>query len=130
MQNIIAVPNWSDKTILIVEDEEINRFFFKMALRVTNVNLLFANNGFEGIEMALNNDKIDCVLMDIMMPIVDGYEAIMKIKEVRKTLPIIAQSAYSLSQERKRAFDSGCDDFISKPIDIGILFSLLEKYLI
>jgi two-component system cell cycle response regulator DivK len=130
MQNIIAVPNWSDKTILIVEDEEINRFFFKMALRVTNVNLLFANNGFEGIEMALNNDKIDCVLMDIMMPIVDGYEAIMKIKEVRKTLPIIAQSAYSLSQERKRAFDSGCDDFISKPIDIGILFSLLEKYLV
>jgi CheY-like chemotaxis protein len=115
---------------LIVEDEEINCFFFKMALRVNNVNLLFANNGFEGIEMALNIQNIDCVLMDILMPIIDGYEAIIRIKEVRKSLPFIAQSAYALSQERKRAFDSGCDDFISKPIDIGILFSLLEKYLI
>lgn len=129
MQNIISAPNWSDKTILIVEDEEINRFFFKTALRVTNVNLLFANNGFEGIEMALKNDHIDCVLMDIRMPIIDGYEAMKKIKEERKHLPIIVQSAYALSHERKKAFDSGCNDYISKPISISILFSILEKYL-
>jgi two-component system, cell cycle response regulator DivK len=129
MQNLITVPNWSDKTILIVEDEEINRFFFKTALRVTNVNLLFANDGFEGIDMALKNKNIDCVLMDIRMPVIDGYEAMKRIKQERKKLPIIVQSAYALSHERKKAYESGCDDYIAKPIRLELLFEILEKYI-
>jgi CheY-like chemotaxis protein len=129
MQNLITIPNWSDKTILIVEDEEINRFFFKTALRITNVNILFANDGFEGINIALKNKNIDCVLMDIRMPVMDGYEAMKRIKQKRKKLPIIVQSAYALSHERKKAFESGCDDYISKPIRLEILFEILEKYI-
>jgi two-component system, cell cycle response regulator DivK len=129
MQNLMTVPNWSDKTILIVEDEEINRFFFKTALRVTNVNLLFANDGFEGIDIALKNYHIDCILMDIRMPVMDGYEAMKRIKKERKELPIIVQSAYALSHERKKAFESGCDDYISKPIRLEILFDILKRYI-
>lgn len=129
MQNMMAIPNWSDKTILIVEDEEINRFFFKTALRVTNVTILFANDGLEGINIALNNKNIDCVLMDIRMPVIDGYEAMIQIKKDRKNLPIVVQSAYALSNERKKAFDSGCDDYIAKPINLDTLFSTLKRFL-
>jgi len=129
MQNMMAIPNWSDKTILIVEDEEINRFFFKSALRVTNVTILFANDGLEGINIALNNKNIDCVLMDIRMPVIDGYEAMIQIKKDRKNLPIVVQSAYALSNERKKAFDSGCDDYIAKPINLDTLFSTLKRFL-
>jgi two-component system, cell cycle response regulator DivK len=129
MQNLLTVPNWSDKTILIVEDEEINRFFFKTALRVTNVNLLFANDGFEGIDIALKNNNIDCILMDIRMPVMDGYEAMKRIKNEKKDLPIIVQSAYALSHERKKAFESGCDDYISKPIRLEILFEILKRFI-
>lgn len=122
-------PDWSGKTILVVEDEEINRFFFKSALQITNANVLFASNGIEGVKMALNIQNIDCVLMDIRLPEMDGYRATKDIKAVRRDLPIIVQTAYALTNERVRAFDSGCDAYISKPIKISVLFDVLKKYL-
>lgn len=122
-------PNWSKKTILVVEDEEINRFFFKTALQFTNANLLFAENGREGIEMALQNNQVDCVLMDIRLPEVDGYQATKSIKDGRQNLPIIVQTAYALSNERLKAIQSGCDDFLAKPIKIETLYDVLKKYL-
>jgi two-component system, cell cycle response regulator DivK len=124
-----ATPDWSDKTILIVEDEEIVRYFYDVSLRSTNVNLLFANNGSEGIEMALNNDTIDCILMDIRMPVMDGYEAMITIRKKKKELPIIVQTAYALAYDRKKAIESGCTEYIAKPVRIEVLLSVLEKYL-
>ena len=122
-------PNWSEKTILVVEDEEITRFFYKTALQITNANLLFAENGKVGIEMALNNLQIDCILMDIRLPLVDGYQATKYIKNERRDLPIIVQTAYALSNERLKAIQSGCDEFLPKPIKIETLYDVLKKYL-
>lgn len=126
---MIDTPDWSKKTILVVEDEEVNRFFFKTALKFTNANLLFAENGKDGIEIALQNMQIDCVLMDIRLPEVNGYQATQSIKNIRKGLPIIVQTAYALSNERMKAIQSGCDEFLSKPIKIETLYEVLKKYL-
>ncbi|HQN93622.1 MAG TPA: response regulator [Prolixibacteraceae bacterium] len=122
-------PDWSDKTILIVEDEEIIRIFFDGALKVTKAKLLFAENGYEGIKIALSNESIDCILMDIRMPILDGYEAIKSIKAAKPGLPVIVQTAYALSHDRKKAYEAGCDEYISKPVRIEVLYSVLAKYL-
>jgi len=123
MQNMLTIPDWSDKTILIVEDEEINRFFFKTALKVTNVNLEFATNGFEGIEMAINNDRIDCILMDIRMPVIDGYEAMKQIKVINNKIPIIAVTAYAQKDDKEKMLSSGFDDYLAKPIKIELLIN-------
>jgi CheY-like chemotaxis protein len=124
-----TTPDWSDKTILVVEDEEVNRFFYKSVLKTTNAKILFANDGDEGVKIALSGTHIDCVLMDIRLPKMNGFEAIKNIKKNNKKLPIIVQTAYALTNERVLAYDSGCDDYITKPIRINILFNVLKKYL-
>ncbi|MDA3929625.1 MAG: response regulator [Prolixibacteraceae bacterium] len=121
--------NWKEKTILVVEDEEVNRYFFKTALKMTHVNLLFAVDGWEGVTMAHQNRNIDCVLMDIRLPGIDGYEATRHIKAERQDLPIIVQTAYALTNDRNKAFESGCDEFISKPIKLVNLLEVLKKYI-
>jgi two-component system, cell cycle response regulator DivK len=123
------LPNWKGKTILIVEDEEVARFFFKTALDPTGASLLFAVNGAEGVQLARDYESIDCILMDIRLPIMDGYEATRIIKEYYPKKPLIVQTAYVLSNERNKAFDSGCDDFVSKPVILDVLYKVLEKYL-
>lgn len=122
-------PDWADKTILVVEDEEVNRFFFKTALKMTNVNLLFAETGWEGIALAKKHKNIDCILMDIRLPGIDGYEVTRHIKSEIKNIPIIAQTAYALSNDRAKAFESGCDEFLSKPIKLVNLIDVLKKYM-
>lgn len=123
------IPDWSDKTILVVEDEDINCFFFKSVLKETKAKLLFANNGDDGVNIALSGTHIDCVLMDIRLPKMNGFEATKKIKMANKELPIIVQTAYALSHERMLAYESGCDAYITKPIKINILIDVLRKYL-
>jgi len=122
-------PNWVNRTILVVEDEEVNRFFFKTALQITNVNVLFAEDGIEAVEMVLKHENIDCILMDIRMPGIDGYEATRHIKNERKDIPIIVQTAYALTNERLKAYDAGCDEYLSKPIKINRLYEVIEKYM-
>jgi two-component system, cell cycle response regulator DivK len=129
MQLPLVTPDWSSKTILIVEDEEIIRYFYDISLKATKANLIFANNGYEGIEKALTNDKIDCVLMDIRMPVTDGYEAMKAIRKEKTDLPIIVQTAYALAYDRKKAYEAGCSEYIAKPVKLDVLFSVLEKYL-
>jgi CheY-like chemotaxis protein len=129
MQDQLIIPDWRGKTILVVEDEEIIRFFFETALRSTKAKLLFANNGKEGINIALKDDTIDCILMDIRMPVTDGYEAMKEIRQKKKELPIIVQTAYALAYDRKKAMEAGCNEYIAKPVRLDVLFEVLGKYL-
>lgn len=122
-------PDWKGKTILIVEDEEVNQFFFKTALKITNADLLFAMDGGQSVELVEKHPDIDCVLMDIRLPYMDGYEATKRIKAMRPKLPVIVQTAYALSNDRVKAIDAGCDLFLSKPIKLDLLFDVLDKYL-
>jgi signal transduction histidine kinase/CheY-like chemotaxis protein len=122
--------NWKEKTILIVEDEKNNHAYIKELLSSTEVAVLDAWDGEEAVEQAKNHTEISLVLMDIKMPKMDGYEATRLIKKNRPILPVIAQTAYSLSQDRKKALEAGCDNYISKPINKDRFIEVLTSYLL
>ena len=122
------VQNWEDKVILVVEDVDTNKIFFDAALRKTKAKILWAKDGQEAIDMFKENE-IDLVLMDLQLPIMDGYTATRKIKEIDKNIPIIAQTAHVMSGEREKCLEAGCDDYLAKPIRLQILMDTLSKFL-
>lgn len=124
-------PNLDGKTILIAEDTDLNYIILAKMLKNTKGNILWAKDGKEAIEMSSKHPKeIDVILMDIMMPNIDGYQAASEIKKVSSNIYIIAQTANILESEIQKVFDVGCDDYISKPIRKDLLFQALNKYLV
>lgn len=126
--NNSLVQDWADKVILVVEDVDTNKIFFDAALRKTNAKILWAKDGKEAIELFKAN-VIDLVLMDLQLPIMDGYTATREIKAINKEIPIIAQTAHVMSGEREKCMEAGCDDYLAKPIRLQILMDTLSKYL-
>ncbi len=120
--------DWKDYTILVVEDVDANKIFFDAALRRTNAKILWAKDGKEAITIFKDN-KIDLVLMDLQLPIMDGYTATREIKKIDSSVPIIAQTAHVMSGEREKCMEAGCDDYLAKPIRLQILIDTLSKYL-
>jgi len=90
--------------------------------------LLHAQTGIEAVEACRLNPDIDLVLMDIKMPGMDGYEATRQIREFNKKVIIIAQTAFGLAGDRKKAIETGCNDYIAKPINKDELLALIQKY--
>ncbi len=121
--------DWSGKVILVAEDKKINFEIINETLSITNAQLVWAKNGKEAVQQVELNPKIDLVLMDIQMPVMDGYESTRRIKEITKNIPVIAQTAYALPQDSYKCFDAGCDDYISKPISLNQFLLKLNKYL-
>jgi CheY-like chemotaxis protein len=121
--------DWSNKTILIAEDTEMNYLFLVEALRPTEVQILRAKDGEEALELFKQNDQIDLILMDINMPKLDGFETTKRIKEINKNIPIIAQTALNLNDAREKSEKVGCDDYILKPIQLKLFLSKLDSYL-
>lgn len=119
----------SGKTVLVAEDEDINFIYIDELLKKHGVNIIHARNGKEAVDLYVANKQIDLVLMDIKMPIMDGYEATRIIKEKKTNVPIIAQTAYALAGEKDKIIEAGCDDYLSKPIKPVSLFKLLTQYL-
>lgn len=104
------------KKILIVEDDVSSRLYLHKILEKTGAKLLSACDGKEAIDAAAEHPDIDIILMDIQLPVIDGYGAARKIREFRKNIIIIAQTAYSLLGDREKIIASGFDDYIVKPI--------------
>ena len=119
------VISMEDKTILIGEDEEINFLLLKAMLRSLGCRIIHACNGAEAIESFEKNEDISLVLMDIKMPVLDGVAATKKIRQIRPDIPVIAQTAFSLSSENEKLFQA----LISKPIDKADLIQLVTKYI-
>lgn len=117
------------KTILIVEDDETSFMLLSVFLSQGNYKLLYAANGRIAVDLFRENRDIDLILMDLKMPVVDGYIATRKIREMDKKIPIIAQTAYALAGDSKKAMDAGCTDYITKPIKKEILLSKVERLL-
>ena len=126
--NVDLYQDWGNKVILVVEDVETNKIFFDAALRRTNAKILWAKDGQEAIEMFKAN-RIDLVLMDLQLPVMDGYAATREIKKINSDVPIIAQTAHVMSGEREKCIDAGCTDYLTKPIRLQILIDTLSKYL-
>lgn len=126
--NTTINQDWGEKVILVVEDVDVNKIFFDAALRRTNAKILWAKNGQEAIDIFKAN-RIDLVLMDLQIPIMDGYTATREIKKINADVPIIAQTAHVMSGEREKCLEAGCNDYITKPIRLQVLFDTLSKYL-
>ena len=117
--------------VLIAEDGDVNFLFLQMILQKMQgftFTIYRAKNGKEAVDLCEKNNMIDLVLMDIKMPIMDGYEATRAIKKIRPELKIVAQTAYSTEDDIKKALDAGCDDFLSKPVDQNKLKSVLNNH--
>ena len=126
--NNILVRNWDDKVILVVEDVDTNKLFFDAASRKTNAKIIWAMDGQEAVDLFKAN-KIDLVLMDLQLPVKDGYTATREIKQINQDVPIIAQTAHVMSGEKEKCLDAGCSDYLSKPIRLNLLMETLSKYL-
>jgi len=121
--------NWEGKTILVAEDDDANFLLLQKALERTHAQIIHAENGKEAVNMVKSDPGIDIVLMDIRMPVMDGIEATSQIKMFRNELPIVVQTAFTMSSEKEKSFKAGCDDYISKPINIKELYATVCKYL-
>ncbi len=106
---------------LIAEDEEVSTQYFETILEGTFRKIIYVKTGKEAIETCRDNPEIDIVLMDIKMPVMDGYEATREIRKFNKDVIVIAQTAYAQIGDREKSLEAGCDDYISKPIKKDML---------
>ncbi|MCX6268944.1 MAG: response regulator, partial [Bacteroidetes bacterium] len=123
------VKRLSGKTILVVDDDIKNVFVLSTALEEHGAKVIDAQNGQAALDM-LRDKNIDLVLMDIMMPVMDGYTAIKKIRENNelKTMPVIALTAKALKEDREKCIAAGADDYLAKPVDYDMLIGLVEAW--
>ena len=122
--------HWNNKVVLITEDEEVNFFYLKTLLKKTEATVIRAKNGKEAVDIiARHAGEIDLILMDINMPVMDGYEAMRIIKSKHPNLPIIAQTAYTLNNDRIKCLKAGFNDYIAKPINRVALFRMVSENL-
>jgi signal transduction histidine kinase/CheY-like chemotaxis protein len=121
--------DWSGFKFLIADDVKANYLFLKAVMKETGAQIIWAQNGEEAIRIARQQTNLSLVLMDIRMPETDGYEATKKIKALFPNLPIIAQTAFAETEDQKAALLAGCDDYITKPISITELLSVINKLL-
>jgi len=115
------------KTILIVEDIELNSDLLTQLLE-DDYNLLIARDGVQGISMAQQHNP-DLILMDISLPIIDGYEATRRIRTTMTSTPIIGLSAHAMNGDEEKAKEAGCNDYLTKPVDEDSLKEKLKIYL-
>jgi CheY-like chemotaxis protein len=115
------------RKILIVEDDLSSRLYLNKILEKAGVILLNAGDGQEAIEIAYNNPDLDIILMDLQLPVMDGYISAEKIREFRENIVIIAQTAYGLLGDKERIIEAGFNDYLIKPI---FSQSLLEKLIL
>jgi CheY-like chemotaxis protein len=116
--------------ILYVEDNDDNIYMITRRLSRYGFEVIVAKNGEEGLAKVRSEDPA-VILMDLDLPVLDGWEATRRLKASDETrhIPVIAVSAYAMISDRKRAFDAGCDDFFSKPVDLKVLLERIESFL-
>lgn len=121
---------FKNKTILVVEDVESNFEFLKHVLDQSGIKTIWAKNGREAIQYCYEEPDIALVLMDLRMPVLNGYEATREIKKFNPELPIIAQTAFALHGDKEKALEAGCDGYITKPIKKKELIDIIKSHLL
>lgn len=119
------------KRILLVDDDVRNIFALSKELREQGMDVILANNGQLALDQLESNPNVDLILMDMMMPVMDGYEAMRTIRQQAQynDLPIIALTALAMPDDRAKCIDSGADDYLTKPVDMDTLLSLIRTWL-
>jgi len=126
--NINKSEDWTDKKILVVEDDEISYQYINELLLDTNARLTHVKTGIKAIELA-KNEYFDLILMDIQLPGIDGNDTTKEIRKFNQHVPIIAQTANAMSDDRKKSLLAGCNDYISKPIAAESLLKTIKSYI-
>jgi PAS domain S-box-containing protein len=121
--------NWSHKHLLLIEDNEFNAEYLKIALASSRIKVTHVANGEEAIKQISRISDFDIVLLDIRLPDISGYELAKQIKAARPDIPVIAQTAFASVEYKEKCLKAGCDDHISKPIKSPILLAVLDRYL-
>ena len=119
--------NFTNKTILVAEDERSNFILIKKILEGVGLNIIWAKDGEEAVQLCKTNNEIDLVLMDINMPKLNGFEATMQIKVFKSKLPIIIQSSYAKEFENDELMRINFDGFISKPFNRDELLEIIKE---
>lgn len=127
-QKISEYPIFEDIAILVAEDNITNQELIKIILEKSNIKVTMAKNGKEAVELFSKN-RFDLILMDLQMPVLSGFDATKKIREIDKQIPIVALTASNLIEDREKANEVLMDDFLLKPIDTEILYNVLIKYI-
>jgi CheY-like chemotaxis protein len=119
------------RKVLVVDDDVRNVFALTTILELHGMQVLYAENGRQGIEMLVRNNDVDLVLMDIMMPEMDGYTATAAIREMPRftELPIIAVTAQAMHGDREKTLTSGASDYVTKPVDAEELIFRMQQWL-
>lgn len=124
-----SIPDWKDKTILIVEDDPINMEYLDTILEPSQANIIHAISGEDAIRIFGANKSINLVLMDIRLPGINGYQAMRSIKDQSPTTPVVAQTAFAMSEDNQNCLEQGFDDYISKPIKRNLLYQIIQNHI-
>jgi len=118
------------KTILLIDDDSRNIFALSAVLKAKGFLVLSSSSAYEGIQHLQNNQGIKVVLLDMMMPDMDGYEALRVIRTDEKIaeVPVIAVTAQAMLGDREKCLEAGANDYVSKPIDVDYLLEILNRY--
>ncbi|QQS49885.1 MAG: response regulator [Bacteroidota bacterium] len=120
--------NWESKKILIAEDEDSNFHFLEAVLKKTKAKIIRAVDGVKFLEIINETKDIDLVLLDIKMPGINGFNAIKVVRQQKITIPVIAQTAFNQPEDKQMCLDSGCNDYLAKPIDKDLLLSKIARF--
>jgi two-component system cell cycle response regulator DivK len=123
------MPSNAQHLILIVEDISSNHLLIERSLEKEGYKTLWANNGQEAVDFCKEFPNISLILMDIRLPIMDGFEATKVIREFNSNVPIIAQTAYVMPYEKTKVMEVGCDDLITKPFRVNDIVNIVLKHL-
>lgn len=116
------------KKILIVEDEEGNYDLLRIILKKYKPEIVWAQDGGQAIKR-FKEQSFDLILMDLQLPVINGLEATREIKKIDSNIPIIAQTAYAMTEDRQKALNAGCDDYIAKPMKRLHLIEIIQKHI-
>jgi len=118
------------KKILIIDDDSRNIFALSAMLRSKGFDCLASHSAQDAIKLLNGGEQVDAVLLDMMMPGMDGYEAMPEIKSIgkRKPMPVLAVTAQAMTGDREKCLAAGADEYISKPIDVDRLLNILARY--
>lgn len=118
------------KTVLLVEDQRYNLIVLQKMLENLGIDVVVAGNGLEAVDISRGKVKFDLILMDLKMPVMDGFHAMVEIKKIRPGIKVIAETAYAMFGDEKKIIDAGFDDYLPKPITMDSLESALRKNLL
>lgn len=116
-------------TILVAEDEEYNFKLMKYILQRQGMEVIWARNGEEAVDIIRNNSAVELVMMDLKMPVMNGIDATLEIKKINREIPVIAVTAYAMAEDRERCIKLGFDEYITKPVNMEHLLKISNKFL-